>query len=375
MAPQNYHSIHPGHGDELDIPSALVKGVEEKPVLYWKKLVANNVGLLLVAASELFFAFMHLAVKILNSIDPPVSTFELILVRMVITYVGSIIYMTATGVPDPFLGPKGVRLLLFSRGIGGFIGLYGIYFSLQYLSLSDATVLTFLSPICTAIAGAIFLKESLSARQLLAGLVSLGGVVLIARPPFLFGGASPDGERGVTPTQRLMAVGVALMGVLGATLAFTSLRAIGKRAHTMHSMISFSGQAIVFSGIAMLVTNTKFVVPTRLTWLALLLMIGIFGFIAQILLTMGLQRETAGRGTMAVYIQIVFATILQKIFLHSTPPPLSILGTLIIITAALYTALSKVKEKDQSLTSGTSRAVPNQADEEQGLLSSPPHED
>ncbi|KAF5309361.1 hypothetical protein D9611_013998 [Ephemerocybe angulata] len=372
MAPQN--SIHPGHGDELDIPSAL-EGAKEKPTPYWKRLVANNVGLLLVAASELFFAFMHLAVKILNSIDPPVSTFELILVRMVITYVGSIIYMTATGVPEPFLGPKGVRLLLFSRGIGGFFGLYGIYFSLQYLSLSDATVLTFLSPICTAIAGAFFLKESLSARQLLAGLVSLGGVVLIARPPFLFGGASPDGERGVTPTQRLMAVGVALIGVLGATLAFTSLRAIGKRAHPMHSMISFSGQAIVFSGIAMLVTNTKFIVPTRLTWLALLLMIGIFGFIAQILLTMGLQRETAGRGTMAVYIQIVFATILQRIFLHSTPPPLSILGTVIIIAAALYTALSKVKEKGQSLASGTSRAVPNQADEEQALLSGPPHED
>ncbi|KZP24261.1 hypothetical protein FIBSPDRAFT_427198 [Athelia psychrophila] len=31
---------------------------------------------------------------------------------------------------------------------------------------------------------------------------------------------------------------------------------------------------------------------------------GVFGFIAQTLLTMGLQRETAGRGTLAVYIQL-----------------------------------------------------------------------
>lgn len=36
----------------------------------------------------------------------------------------------------------------------------------------------------------------------------------------------------------------------------------------------------------------------------MLLMIGIFGFMAQVLLTMGLQRETAGRGTMAVYVQV-----------------------------------------------------------------------
>lgn len=72
---------------------------------------------------------------------------------------------------------------------------------------------------------------------------------------------------------------------------------------------------------------------------------------------MGLQRETAGRGTMAVYTQvrllfarlhlhsylqylkIVFATILQKIFLKSTPPLLSIVGTLIILGSALYTAV------------------------------------
>ena len=50
-----------------------------------------------------------------------------------------------------------------------FIGLYGIYFSLQYLSLSDATVLTFLAPMFTAVAGAVFLKEHLSLKQVLAG--------------------------------------------------------------------------------------------------------------------------------------------------------------------------------------------------------------
>jgi len=50
-----------------------------------------------------------------------------------------------------------------------FIGLFGIYFSLQYLSLSDATVLTFLAPICTVFTGALFLGETFSRRQVLAG--------------------------------------------------------------------------------------------------------------------------------------------------------------------------------------------------------------
>lgn len=50
-----------------------------------------------------------------------------------------------------------------------FFGLFGVYYSLQYLSLSDATVLTFLGPLFTGIAGAIFLKEKFTLKEGLAG--------------------------------------------------------------------------------------------------------------------------------------------------------------------------------------------------------------
>lgn len=52
---------------------------------------------------------------------------------------------------------------------GRFTGIFGLYFSLQYLSLSDATVLTFLVPLSTAVAGALILKESFSVREGIAG--------------------------------------------------------------------------------------------------------------------------------------------------------------------------------------------------------------
>ena len=54
----------------------------------------------------------------------------------------------------------------------------------------------------------------------------------------------------------------------------------------------------------MIVLKERFIFPRRIEWLALLIMIGIFGFLAQALLTMGLQRETAGRGAMALYVQV-----------------------------------------------------------------------
>jgi len=106
-----------------------------------------------------------------------------------------------------------------------------------------------------------------------------------------------------------------------------------------------------------MINNTKIVIPTRLEWLSLLAVIGILGFLAQvngfeanhfvtlrandiqILLTMGLQRETASRGSLAVYSKIVFATMLERILFHTLPAYLSVVGTLMILVSALYIAV------------------------------------
>ncbi len=103
-----------------------------------------------------------------------------------------------------------------------FFGISGMYFSLQYLSLSEATVLTFIVPIFTGFTGAIFLKEPLSFRELLAActylparcdfiyqrtVFSFIGVLLIARPQFLFGSSQGflDSSES-TPAQRILSI-------------------------------------------------------------------------------------------------------------------------------------------------------------------------
>ncbi|KAF9467671.1 EamA-like transporter family-domain-containing protein [Collybia nuda] len=387
-----YTALTPDYA-EFSIPRAAGTPSEQDPTLFdveieeaakssrWcmildkaKAKVKNNVGLLLVAGSQAFFSMMNVAVKKLNSIDPPVSTLQLVAIRMTITYICCLIYMYAAKVPDPFLGPKGVRMLLAFRGFSGFFGLFGIYYSLQFLSLSDATVITFLAPLCTGIAGALLLKENFTKKEALASFFSLCGVILIARPVALFGdgvSTSPDslpidGSEKGTPAQRLVAVGVALLGVLGSTGAYISLRAIGKKAHPLHPMTSFSIVCICVSTTSMIATHSPFILPKRIDWLALLFMIGIFGFVAQVLLTMGLARETAGRGSMAVYTQVVFATILERIFFKSTPSILSVTGTLMIITSALYVALTK--EQTKTKTSIMTLETIHEDELEEGLL-------
>ncbi|KAH7923214.1 DUF6-domain-containing protein [Leucogyrophana mollusca] len=307
----------------------------------------TNAGMLFIMFAQLFFCFMNLAVKILNSLDTPVPTLELIAVRMAITFTCCVLYMVIMKIPDPFLGPEGVRLLLVSRGLCGFFGLFGMYYSLQYLSLADATVLTFLNPLTTAIAGYLILKENYSKKEALAAICSLFGVILIARPPIIFGttpGVNPDSNDSVakaTPGERLRAVGVALIGVVVGTFAVISMRAIGKRAHPLHSMTFFSLWCVIVSSTAMGVLEVPIVYPKRWEWGAMLLLIGLFGFFAQTLVTMGLQRETAARSSMGVYLQVIFAAVLEYLFFGTVPSLLSLFGAAIIMISAVYVVLSK----------------------------------
>ncbi|KAG2072477.1 hypothetical protein BDR04DRAFT_404750, partial [Suillus decipiens] len=212
----------------------------------------------------------------------------------------------------------------------------------QYLSVADATVLIFLTPLTTAVAGSVFLKESYSIKQAIAGVVSLLGVVLIGRPGFLFGsqGVSSQGLPDVSPVQRLAGVGACMVSVLGNTGAYTSIRAIGKRAHPMHIMTYFSLWCTVISSLGMVVFDIPVVYPTSWMWILLLLLVGVFGFVAQTLFTMGLQRETVSRGVTGMYAQVFFVVVLERLFFGVIPSLLSVLGAAIIMSSALYVVVS-----------------------------------
>jgi hypothetical protein len=164
-------------------------------------------------------------------------------------------YMMWKKTKDFPLGAKGVRLLLLVRGFGGFFGVSAMYYSLLYLPLADATVITFLSPVIACAACAILLKEEFSRMEQLAAFISLLGVVLIARPTAIFSyfqqaaaatgttqlpatsvnNSTEDGTallyREATSQQKVLAVAVAMVGVLGGATVITTLRWISNRAH------------------------------------------------------------------------------------------------------------------------------------------------
>ena len=90
----------------------------------------------------------------------------------------------------------------------------------------------------------------------------------------------------------------------------------------------------------MLIFKTPVVWPNNISWLLLMVGVSLCGFTLQIFLTMGLQRETASRGTLGTYTQIIFAEIADRIIFHTKPSVLGLIGTGIVLTSAVYVAVS-----------------------------------
>lgn len=276
-----------------------------------------NYGAFLVLLSQVFGAGMNVCTRLLETPGPhgePMHPFQILFARQSITTLITTVYALRTqSVPDFPFGPPGrVRLLLISRGLFGFLGVFGLYFSLLYLPISEATILTFLAPIGSCIAFALLIPgETFSRHQMLAGLISLLGVVFIARPVSLFKGTDSDSivpQLNVTmsvngtlsdadafatpqptPAQHLQAVGVAMIGVVGAIGALSSIRAIGQRAHALLSVNYFSAWCTFVSLVALLVIpSVKFRLPGNMLEWGLLFILGFAGFIMQLLLTKGM---------------------------------------------------------------------------------------
>lgn len=252
---------------------------------------------------------------------------KILFARMSITVLFSSIYMWYTKTEHFPFGMKEVRLLLVARGLTGFFGVFGMYYSLLYcmllfriqkyprrieltrtVPLADATVITFLAPSLACWACSFLINEPFTKMEQIAAYISLFGVVLIARPISLFSsvshspeGSAPDASGGsdvapiamnstsrplpneydaVTPAQRASAVGIAMLGVLGAAGAYTTLRWIGKRAHPLISVNYFATWCTLVSIVMMIsLPGVGFLLPSAFKDWCYLIFLGICGFV------------------------------------------------------------------------------------------------
>ncbi|CAO1620050.1 unnamed protein product [Sympodiomycopsis kandeliae] len=334
----------------------------------------SNLGLLLVAVAQLCYSVMNLFVTLLDEKagpaapgkgpdDPPITALEIVGVECFIIWLGATAAMLVFKTPHVFLGPPGVRLLLVARGVFGFLSTLFVYLALGALSLSDATAITFLGPLATGLAASAVLGEPFTRREQIAGVGSLFGVLLIARPGAIFGDRAPSGPGvpstgGDTPIEedpglgdgsdaagtRVYGVIVALLAVLAMAGAWVSLRTIGRSASTYHSISYFALVSWTLSFALMLLLKQSFVLPSNLETTFYLFSIGLFSLLAQVFQTIGLQRETASRAAMMSYLQIIFATAFQVLLLGTPLEWLSVAGSVLVLANGAWVASAKNPE-------------------------------
>ncbi|CUS06774.1 unnamed protein product [Tuber aestivum] len=347
-----------------------------------KSVVYNNRGSLLVLLSQFFGSIMSLCTRVLETSFPEhrMHAMQILFVRQSVTTIVVVILMAFRSVEHAPWGPRGVRWLLVARGP------WNTADSLAYLDLSDAIVITFLAPIVATFACSLipYLNESFTKTEFFASIFSLFGVVLIARPASLFSrdpantpddpgvvhppptarSLLPTGEIPLTtPHQRLIAILVALLGVLGAASAYTTIHWIGPRAHALIVMLYFSFWCCIVSLTSSLLIPSigGLIWPHTLLQWGLLLGIGISGFGTQFFLTLGLQIEKAGRATNMVYTQMLFALAWERIVWGTTPGWGSLVGSACISGSVLWVGVKKAEKVEA--------AKERLADEEVGLMS------
>ncbi|EHK24508.1 uncharacterized protein TRIVIDRAFT_23701, partial [Trichoderma virens Gv29-8] len=331
-----------------------------------KQFWIRNKPSILVAVSQFFGALMNLSARLLELDGDGIHPVQVLLLRQGLTVVCCFVYMWWKNIPDFPFGKKEIRGLLLIRGFSGFFGIYGMWYSMMYLPLADATVITFLAPGVAGLLCYFALHEPFTRPEQIATAVALLGVVLIARPVSLFTALSPSDEQVVdspeqvdgafpslehepTAEERLMAVGVALLGVLGAAGAFTCIRTIGKRAHPLISVNFFGMACTIICVLALTLAPTLDVSQPHLRWITpkswkgwfLLLWIAVPGFIMQYLLTSGLAADTSNRANAMIYTHMLFAVSFDRwIFGHSMSM-MSFAGCALILGSAITVVLTK----------------------------------
>ncbi|XP_073816767.1 solute carrier family 35 member G1 [Musca autumnalis] len=298
------------------------------------KLNCPYLGIILATLSSLFFSLCSVIVKGLVDINP----MELASFRFIGVLLPAIPILVYSKQP---VFPEGKRVILLLRCFMGTTGLMLSFYAFRHMPLADASVIIFSTPVFVAIFARVFLKEQCSLFNIVTIVLTLVGVVLITRPPFVFGEstASLEAERYEGKHYDIWGPVAAISSTLFGANVYILLRAL-KGLHFSVIMTNFGAFALIYTTLVCgSIGAICWPACGRDRWLVVVL--GIFSFLGQILLTVSLQLEQAGPVAIARCADIVFAFIWQMMFFGEAPTGYSLLGAFLVVSSVILTALKK----------------------------------
>ena len=257
-----------------------------------------------------------------------------------------------------FLGPPSKIPWLVLIGTISSVTVAAEYFSFQNLPLGDATVLIVgTTPVFTGIMGIILLREKWPISEVVAAIFSIGGVVCVARPTFLFGYISnaEHGENSTVrdwevdvphdSTLRTLAIVTALVGAFTTALGFLAVRKTARSVNSMtvlvySSVIGGTGAAVYLCAREGLILPCS---HPETRWL--LLGIGVAGFMGQVTGTKAIRLQSASTVAMVRYLDVPVSFAYEVLFFRGELNVFSLIGAIIIVIAAITAGLFQLRQE------------------------------
>lgn len=320
--------------DNLELEQLVEEENEEELKIHQPKLKyckCPYLGLILATLSSLFFSLCSVIVKWMVDVDPmALAAYRYF--GVLLPAIPMVIYRT-----EPVF-PKGKRLMLLMRSFTGTASLMLSFYAFRHMPLADASVIVFSVPVFTAIFARMFLKEPCGLFNAFSVILTLIGVVLITRPPLLFGNGVNSLGGSNEHTSMWGAVAAFSATLFGAN-AYVLLRAL-KGIHFSVIMTNFGAFALV-----QCILVTWFIGALCLPQCGkdryLIVALALFSFGGQILLTLALQLEQAGPVAIARSSDIVFAFFWQVLFFDEIPNYYSVGGAILVMSSVVLTGLRK----------------------------------
>ena len=326
-----------GSDDNLGERAASGESSDDQRFAAGSRRCGGTAGLILMALSAVSFSIMTLIVHVLAT-KSNIPSFEQVMLRCVLG-VGMSLVWTRRASVSIWPERRSSRLLLLARACIGMVGMGGNWFIITQLSLGDATVIIFTSPIFTALLARIVLKERLSWPQVFLLAISAIGVTLVARPSFLGFKGDP------VPEYATMSRGPVVMIGLVAAVASAATNILVRKLLDIHAMVTVSWlmAAGVITGFtfAFAVQRPKWPGSGSDWWM--LLLVGLLGFAGQAFKTQGLKWELAASGSMMRNLDLVFAFFFQITLLGEAVKVMSLVGALITLASSVSMGILKLR--------------------------------
>ncbi len=225
------------------------------------------------------------------------------------------------------------------RGFSGTGGMYFNYMALIYISLADATAISYAAPLFTVIMAAILLKENVRFSRWLAVVVGFSGIMIMLSANLTASGSFFAAEGAKTG---------AGLGALFALVAALCSATSNVQIRFLNGIEKPGAIVFYFSLMTMLIGLFTALFGWRMPspmQLLLLTGCGFFGGMAQILVTLSLRYTDASLLAPFDYTTLVWSMIIGYLFLHSFPGPSTLMGASIVALAGIFAIWSDQRQR------------------------------